>query len=294
MAHLHAHDCCCRGTYLKYKKKQQQIQRSIYVYIRWTQRKYKCWRLWGLARHQLPSLALPFAIEKSLQQEQMVLFLSKLGKRTPIHPTHFCLRFSCASAAIRFWHVMYVVQTQTGENLLARNVSGSAQPHRLYTYLKSTEEKKNRRRQNFKRKDERKNKKKKKRNYKIKRRDFPVSLLYGHEGDSDWYFPRIAWRKRFGRIYMCVCLCLYVLYYTWLLHISILYTYRRAAFVSVFVWFSPEFGQFAPLGIRALSFAVWFVTWRNFLLLLLAASRQRYLIGLVVFLFWELLGEIIL
>jgi hypothetical protein len=123
-----------------------------------------------------------------------------------------------------------------------------------------------------------------------------VSLLYGHEGDSDWYFPRIAWRKRFGRIYMCVCvcLCLYVLYYTWLLHISILYTYRRAAFVSVFVWFSPEFGQFAPLGIRALSFAVWFGTWRNFLLLLLAASRQRHLIGLVVFLFWELLGEIIL
>jgi hypothetical protein len=34
MAHLHAHDCCCRGTYLKYKKKQQQqIQRPIYVYI---------------------------------------------------------------------------------------------------------------------------------------------------------------------------------------------------------------------------------------------------------------------
>jgi len=152
----------------------------------------------------------------------MVLF-SKLWKRTPNNPTHFCLRFSCASA-IRFWHVMYVVQTQTGENFSFWQGMCPVRLclHRLCVYFKSIEKTTT----EFQRKEEET----------IKLRDVTfLCLSFTAMNAIPTDIPRIAWRKRFGRTYMC--LCLYVLY-TWLLHIFILYTYRRAAFVSVFFSFA--------------------------------------------------------
>jgi hypothetical protein len=196
MAHLHAHDCCCRGTYLKYKKKQQQqIQRPIYVYI-YTLDPEEIQMLetlrFGSSSVTVAGVAF---CDRKVAAAAATAAAAADGPfpfeawEADAHPPHpflftFLMCVCCYPILTRDVCCSNTDRREPFGKECVRFGSTSSAVHILNLQKKN---KKNRRRQNFKRKDERKKKKKKKkkRNYKIKRRDFPVSLLYGHEGDSD-------------------------------------------------------------------------------------------------------------